>query len=149
MNMNRRQLLSVSAAAAVTAFFGSSRVLADASDVEKALAEFAGESNIADGLVKLTTPEIAENGNSVPVSVSVESPMTEDQYVESVMLLAQENPLPQVATFNFTPMSGEAKASTRMRLAKTQDVIAVAKLSDGSIHKVSNNVKVTIGGCGG
>jgi len=65
------------------------------------------------------------------------------------MILASDNPNPEVATFHFSPASGVAKASTRMRLAGTQDVYAVAKTSTGKLYKVSNNVKVTIGGCGG
>jgi len=101
------------------------------------------------GRIKLTAPEIAENGNSVPVSVLVDSPMTEDDYVESVLLLAEGNPSPDVATFNFTAASGKALGSTRMRLAQTQDVIAIAKMSDGTLYRDSRNVKVTIGGCGG
>ena len=75
--------------------------------------------------------------------------MTADNNVQSVIVLADLNPAPLVATFNFTPMSGEAKASTRMRLAKTQNVIAYAKMSDGSILSAATQVKVTIGGCGG
>lgn len=146
---HRRAFLSASAAAALSAFFGSGRVFAEAADVAKAIEAFTAGSEAGEGALTLTTPEIAENGNSVPVSVLVESPMTADDYVESVMLLAEGNPLPEVATFNFTPMSGEAKASTRMRLAKTQNVVALAKLSNGEIYKASNNVKVTIGGCGG
>jgi sulfur-oxidizing protein SoxY len=149
MNLDRRTLLTASAAAAVASFFGTGRAFATVEDVTKAIEEFTGGAEVSEGALTLTTPEIAENGNSVPVSVLVESPMTEDDYVESVMILAEENPLPDVATFHFTPMSGEAKASTRMRLAKTQNVLAVAKMSNGSLYKASNNVKVTIGGCGG
>jgi len=151
MNLTRRNFLSASAATAAAAFFANGRVYAAAEDISKAIEEFAdGGSNPTIGFdLTLKTPEIAENGNSVPVSVVVESPMTEDDYVESVLILAEGNPNPDVATFNFTPLSGEAKASTRMRLAKTQNVIAVAKLSNGKLFKVSNNVKVTIGGCGG
>ena len=85
----------------------------------------------------------------MPISVSVDSPMTDDSYVESVMILAEGNPNPDVATFHFTPASGVARASTRMRLAKTQNVIAVAKMNDGSVFTDTRNVKVTIGGCGG
>ena len=75
--------------------------------------------------------------------------MTEDSYVESVAIFADGNPNPEVVTFNFTPASGEAFASTRMRLAKTQNVVAVAKMSDGTVFSDTSNVKVTIGGCGG
>ncbi|MBX2882367.1 MAG: thiosulfate oxidation carrier protein SoxY [Granulosicoccus sp.] len=149
MNSSRRRLLCASAGLAAGAFFGSSKVFASVEDIEKAIAEFAGGKTPGEGIVTLTTPEIAENGNSVPISVSVESPMTEDDHVQSVMILAEGNPNPDVATFHFSPTSGVAEASTRMRLAKTQNVLAVAKLSNGEFYKVSNNVKVTIGGCGG
>lgn len=151
MNISRRALLSSTAAAAATAFFGvSGRAVASLEDVDKLIAEFgAGVESEEGGALQLTTPEIAENGNSVPVSFTVDSPMTEDDHVVSVMLMASDNPSPEVATFHFTPASGIAKASTRMRLAKTQDVVAVAKTSSGQLFQVSRNVKVTIGGCGG
>ena len=101
------------------------------------------------GRITLTAPEIAENGNTVPISVSVESPMTADDHVASVIILAEGNPNPDVATMHFTAMSGEASATTRMRLAKTQNVIAVAKMSNGDVYMDKKEVKVTIGGCGG
>lgn len=148
MNISRRTWLSASAAAAATVFFG--RAMASVEDVEKMIAEFGGGAEVeAGGPIQLKTPEIAENGNSVPVSFTVDSPMSEDDHIASVMIMAAENPSPDVATFHFTPASGMAQASTRMRLAKTQDVIAVAKTNTGKLFQVSNNVKVTIGGCGG
>jgi len=147
---SRRQLLGAGAALAVAGFFGTtSRVFAAVEDIEKAIGDFSGGESVQDGTITLTTPEIAENGNSVPISVSVDSPMSDDSYVESVMILAEGNPSPEVATFHFTPASGVAEASTRMRLAQTQNVVAVARMSDGSFHKAVSNVKVTIGGCGG
>lgn len=149
MNLTRRTFLTAGTAAAVTAFFGSSHAIASAEDLAAAIEAFTGGAEAGEGPLSLTTPEIAENGNSVPVSVMVDSPMTEDEHVQSVLILAEGNPRPDVATFHFSSMSGEAKASTRMRLAKTQNVTALAKLSNGDIYKVSNNVKVTIGGCGG
>lgn len=151
MNISRRAWLGTSAAAAVAGFFGvSGNAIATVEDVEKLIGEFGGSATAEDGgPLQLTTPEIAENGNSVPVSFVVESPMSDDDYIESVIIMASENPTPEVATFHFTPGSGIAQASTRMRLAKTQDVYAVAKTSKGMLYKVSNNVKVTIGGCGG
>lgn len=85
----------------------------------------------------------------MPVGVSVDSPMTADSFVESVLILADGNPNPAVATFHFTAMSGVAEAKTRIRLAKTQNVIAVAKMNDGSTFIDRKEVKVTIGGCGG
>lgn len=153
MNTSKRQFLGrtlgVSAGMAITALLGSTRALASVEDVQKAIEEFTGGKAPAEGVVTLTTPEIAENGNSVPISVSVESPMSEEDYVESVMILAEDNPSALVATFHFSPASGEAIASTRMRLARTQNVLAVAKMSNGDVYSATNNIKVTIGGCGG
>ena len=147
---DRRKLLGTSAAIAVAAFFGSTgRAFATIEDVEKAISEFGGGATAEEGVITLTAPEIAENGNSVPISVAVESAMTDDDYVESVLILAVDNPTAKVATFHFTPASGKAVGSTRMRLAQTQDVVAVAKMSDGTLYKDTRNVKVTIGGCGG
>lgn len=99
--------------------------------------------------ITLKTPSIAENGNTVPVSVSVDVPITAERWVKAVHLIAEENPQPEVASFYFTPASGKASASTRIRLAKTQHVIAVAELSDGNTLLARKEVKVTIGGCGG
>ena len=151
MNLTRRQVLALSAGAAALATngLGASVVFADAAATQKDIAAFSGGKTPKSGKITLTAPEIAENGNTVPVSVSVESDMTEQSYVQSVMLLAEENPNPGVATFHFTPMSGEASATTRMRLARTQNVIAVAKMNDGSVYMDKKQVKVTIGGCGG
>ena len=102
-----------------------------------------------EGRVKIIAPEIAENGNTVPITITVESPMTEKDYVKTVYLVAEGNPNPGVATVNLSPMMGEAKVDLRIRLAKTQNVVAVAEMSDGSAWKGSQEIKVTIGGCGG
>ena len=151
MDMTRRQALALSAGAVAFAVSGLHLrpAAADAAAANKMIMEFAGGKTPQSGKIKLSTPEIAENGNVVPVAVSVESDMTPSSYVQSVMLVAEGNPNPSVVTFNFTPMSGEARATTRMRLAKTQNVIAVAKMSDGSVYMDKKEVKVTIGGCGG
>jgi len=152
MNINRRQALGLSAGAAVfaVAALRAAPALADAAETEAAIKEFTGGA-VPEGPGKLTldAPEIAENGNTVPISVSVESAMSGDDMVESVMILAEGNPNPGVATFNFTAMSGAAAATTRMRLAQTQNVIALAKMADGTFYMDKKEVKVTIGGCGG
>ncbi len=151
MNSTRRKLLTKGASAAVAAFFCNGKSYATVEDIHSVLdPPPKRDNNVGDeaGIVKLFTPEIAENGNSVPISVFVASQMSAEDYVASVLIVAEGNPNPQVVTFHFTPLSGEAKVKTRMRLAQTQDVLAVAKLSDGSVHKTSNHVKVTIGGCG-
>lgn len=151
MNISRRKMISTAVTAAVGSIFATrlGRALASPEDAKALIDSFTGGAAPATGTITLKTPEIAENGNTVPISFSVDSPMTEDSYVESVMIVAEQNPLPNVATFHFTPASGIAKASTRMRLAKTQNVIAVAKMSDGSVFSETKNIKVTIGGCGG
>ena len=113
------------------------------------MADILGGSTAEEGRISLDLPEIAENGNTVPLTVEVDSPMTEDDYVKAVHLFADGNPVPTVASMNFTPRSGEAVASTRIRLAQTQKIHAIAEMSDGSFFTAAQEVKVTIGGCGG
>ncbi len=109
---------------------------------EEAIQAFTGGAELKEGGVQLTAPEIAENGNTVPIEVSAPG-------ASAIMVLALGNPTPGVATFNFGPLAASQAASTRIRLAGTQDVVAIAKLEDGSFAKASSTVKVTIGGCGG
>ncbi len=152
MKLNKREFIGLSAGAAAFLVAGvrfEPAFAAMSPETEEAIKAFTGGAEMNEGKVSLNTPEIAENGNTVPVSVSVESPMTDDDHVAEVMLLAAGNPRPGVATFKFSTMSGEASASTRIRLAKTQDVVAIAKMSDGSFFMDKKTVKVTIGGCGG
>jgi sulfur-oxidizing protein SoxY len=118
-------------------------------DADELMKQFAAGKEPQQGKVKLDLPQIAENGNTVPMTVTVESPMTEQSYVSEVMVLADANPRAGIVTFHFTPASGVAEANTRIRLAETQNVIALAKMNDGSVYKASQEVKVTIGGCGG
>jgi sulfur-oxidizing protein SoxY len=149
--LDRRQF-----AAAVGTFFGAALTpgVAPAQGQEpqgweQALKKILGEVKPIEGKLMLKMPEIAENGNTVPFSVSLDSPMTDTDYVKAIHVIATANPQPDVATFRFTPLSGKAAVSSRARLAGTQDVIAVAELSDGKFLLTKHNVKVTIGGCGG
>ncbi|KIN63352.1 Sulfur oxidation Y protein [Sulfitobacter noctilucicola] len=109
---------------------------------EDAIAAFTGGAEVGEGDIKLTAPEIAENGNTVPIEVS------SDTAVE-ILVLATGNPTPGVANFKFGKLAAARAASTRIRLAGTQDVVAIAKLEDGSFVQATSAVKVTIGGCGG
>lgn len=138
MEFSRRETMALGLGAAVMTVLPF-RANAAAED---AIAAFTGGADVADSGITLTAPEIAENGNTVPVEVSAEG-------ATSIMLLAMGNPTPGVATFNFGPAAGGQSASTRIRLAGTQDVVAVAKMADGSFAKAQSTVKVTIGGCGG
>ena len=151
MKLTRRNVLGLTVGAAAFAVAGArvTPAFASAEDAEKLIMEFTGGAAPGEGKITLTAPEIAENGNTVPVSVSVESAMEGDDVVDSVIVFADGNPSPAIATFHFTEMSGAALATTRIRLAKTQNVIAVAKMKDGSVFMDKKQVKVTIGGCGG
>jgi sulfur-oxidizing protein SoxY len=102
-----------------------------------------------EGMVTLKAPEIAENGNAVPLTVSVESEMSDKSYVKALYVAADGNPNPGVAIYEFTPMSGKAEVSMRIRLAQSQKLVAVAEMNDGTLYTASREVKVTIGGCGG
>ena len=145
---NRRQVLAIGAGAASMAAFGTSEALAK-NDADEAIKKFTGGKAPAAGRVKLDLPEIAENGNTVPMTVMVESPMTEQSHVTDVLVVADGNPRSGVVIFHFSPASGAAEANTRIRLATTQNIIAVAKMNDGSFFTATKQVKVTIGGCGG
>ena len=145
----RRQALRFTALAAFVAVLAPRMAVATEEAVATELEKLYAGKSMAEGRIKLDMPEIAENGLVVPINISVESPMTEADYVKSVHVFADGNPLPQVVSYHFTPACGEAAASTRMRLAQTQNVIAVAEMSDGSLYTTKAQVKVTIGGCGG
>ncbi len=139
MKIDRRGLLAVGGSLACTTLIPFKAI---ASETDEAIVKFTGGANIGTGGITLTTPEIAENGNTVPISV-------ESGKASSILLLALGNPNPNVATINFGPLSGNRTTSTRIRLRKTQEVVAIAKLEDGSFTKDVKTVKVTIGGCGG
>jgi sulfur-oxidizing protein SoxY len=108
-----------------------------------------GSSEADANRVSIELPEIAENGNTVPFSVAVESPMTDEDHVKAVHVFATGNPRPDIGSFMFTPANGVADASSRMRLGRTQDIVAVAEMSNGQVFMATQTVKVTIGGCGG
>ncbi len=148
--IDRRQTLAVGIGAIAAVFIADARGPAlAANDSSELIKAFTGGKAPAEGKVKLDLPEIAENGNTVPMTVSVESPMTAQSYVTDVLVVADGNPRGGVATFHFTPDSGVAEANTRIRLATSQNVVAIAKMNDGSLFMGQKPVKVTIGGCGG
>lgn len=148
----RSMVISMGLGAVALVTLGPARLArADAAMLAEEMKKRIGDATPADGsdLITLELPQIAENGNTVPIGVEVKSPMTQADYVKALHVFAEGNPLPNVATFHFTPRSGMAKASTRMRLAKTQNIVAVAEMSNGKVYMTKTEVKVTIGGCGG
>ncbi len=138
MEFSRRETIALGLGAAALTFMPF-RVDAAAEEV---IAAFTGGADIGEGGVTVTAPEIAENGNTVPIGVDAPG-------AAAIMVVATGNPTPNVATFNFGELAGAQSASTRIRLAGTQDVVAIARMADGSFIQASAAVKVTIGGCGG
>jgi len=112
-----------------------------------ALRETFGDRPIAQGRIKLEIPRLAENGNIVPVTITVDSPMTEADYVESIHVFAERNPLPRVLQVELGPHNGRARIATRIRLAVSQQVRAVAIMNDETLWSTAADVEVTVGGC--
>ncbi|RMC30308.1 thiosulfate oxidation carrier protein SoxY [Paracoccus alkanivorans] len=146
MMMDRRDVLVSGTSAAALGMLPWAALAQDAEPektLEELIAEFTGGAEVTEGEgIMLDAPEIAENGNTVPISVEAEG-------ASEILVLAPGNPVLPVATFKFGELAGKHAASTRIRLAQTQDVTAVAKLADGKFVRTAANVKVTIGGCGG
>ncbi len=150
--VSRREIIKFGGAGAIVIF--SACVLpglahADAKATSEAIKKLIGQKNITEGRIKIEAPQIAENGNTVPIGFEIDSPMTDADHVKSVHIFADQNPSPNVGSFHFSPASGRAKVNTRMRMMKTQNILAIAEMSDGSVYMAKAPVKVTIGGCGG
>jgi sulfur-oxidizing protein SoxY len=147
--VSRREALALGAGTAALSLIGLAPARGTPQEVAAEIAKFTGGKAAQSGKISIELPEIAENGNTVPLSITVESPMTADDYVSDIIVLAEGNPRPGLATFHLTPMSGRAEAATRIRMAATQNVVVVAKTSKGQFFTEQKQVKVTIGGCGG
>ena len=122
------------------------QVQSDESFAEAERAILAGRTPIVGGIV-LDLPPLSENGNSVDLTVTAESPMTRDDHVTAIHILSEKNPFPRVATFHLTPRSGRAEVATRIRLATSQTVVALAETSRGTVHRVGKDVIVILGAC--
>jgi sulfur-oxidizing protein SoxY len=114
---------------------------------QTALRKIVGDAKVQRGRVKLLLPPLIDNGNSVPLSVTVESPMTEADHVRAIYVLTEKNPLPDVVSVALGPRAGRASLSTRVRLADTQTVTAIAQMSDGSLWSDGAEVVVTLSAC--
>ena len=146
----RRQFLGLAGSAAV---LGAVPIVtlqpADATPATLAAAirNVVGAAVVRTGKVKLDVPPLVENGNTVPMTVSVSNPMTPDDYVRSIHIFNEKNPQPNVGNFYLGPQAGRAQISTRIRLADSQKIVAIARLSDGSFWSVSADVVVTLAAC--
>ncbi len=112
-----------------------------------AIRNVVGEAPVRTGKVKLDVPPLVENGNTVPMTVSVSNPMTSDDYVKSIHVFNEKNPQPNVGNFYLGPHAGRAQISTRIRLADSQKIVAIARLSDDSFWSTSVDVVVTLAAC--
>ena len=138
MSLSRRQTLALALGAAAAAAIP----LPALARIEEAVAAFTGGAAVSEGDIRLTAPEIAENGNAVPVEDAAPG-------ATAILLLATANPETGLCLARFGEASGSSMFATRIRLAQTQDIVAIAQMADGSFRRTRAEVKVTIGGCGG
>ena len=143
----RRSFLRLTGGAAVIPIVTLRPIEATPAMLSAAIRNVVGEAPIRTGKVKLDIPPLVENGNTVPMTVSVTSPMTPEDYVKSIHVFNEKNPQPNMGNFYLTPSAGRAQISTRIRLADTQKVVAIARLSDDSFWSVSVDVVVTLAAC--
>ena len=140
--MKRRRFLAGVGAAAL-----ARRAFAQSAPIEALIGTATGGAPARKGRVKLELPVLADNGNSVPMKVSVESPMSAANHVKSIRLLSERNPVRDMATFHLGPRAGRAEIASRVRLAGSQRVVAVAEMSDGSFWYDVASVNVTLSAC--
>jgi sulfur-oxidizing protein SoxY len=141
----RRALLKAGAAAPLLALVRPAAATPE--EASAAISSFTGGANLQTGRVTFVISRLIDNGNAVPVTVRVQSPMTSEDHVTSIAIFNQRNPLPDVARFTLTPRSGKAEVSTRIRLATSQQLVAVAGMSDGTFWQQTVDVIVTLAAC--
>jgi sulfur-oxidizing protein SoxY len=148
---SRRQFLLSAGAAAAGMGLGTAIAVAPAratpAAMEEAIRRIVGSARVSDGRVKLELPPLSENGHMVPLTVTVESPMTEADHVKAIHIFTEKNPQPDVVTIRLGPRAGRARVATRIRLADTQTVVAISELSDGSFWSHRADVVVTLAAC--
>ena len=142
---SRRDFLR--AAAGLTVLLAVRPAEATPATMQDAIRAVVGAAPVTKGRVKLELPPLSENGNAVPLTVSLESAMTAAEHVRAIHLFTEKNPQPEVVSFRLGPRAGRARVSTRIRLADTQTVIAIGELSDGSFWSAETAVVVTLAAC--
>jgi len=143
----RRRFVALLAGLAAAALLPLRAARAQADPFAALLKQVTGGATVRPGRVKVDTPRLADNGHSVPLTVSVESTMTAADHVRNITLLSERNPRPLMATFYLGPKAGRAEVATRVRLNGTQRVLAVAQISDGSYWSGTAEVEVTESAC--
>jgi len=138
---------SLTAATTVRAQVDPNQAALRKAALQEALRKVTGDAQVRRGKVKLELPPLVDNGNAVPLAVTVESPMTSTDHVKAIHVFTEKNPLPDVVSAYLGPRAGRAGISTRVRIADTQTVTAIAQLSDGSFWSDSAEVVVTLSAC--
>jgi sulfur-oxidizing protein SoxY len=144
--MKRRDFLVVGGVAAALGL-ASKAARATPAEQKEAILKLTGAATVRQDRVTLDLPPLVENGNSVPLTVSVDSPMTAVDHVKAIHVFVEKNPQPFVAAFRLGPRAGRAVVSTRIRLADTQTVVAICEMSDGSFWSGSADSVVTLAAC--
>lgn len=147
LRLSRRTLLRQLGATGVLVTLGPAGVWASKDMVQQAVRDRIGTREPQPHGVTLRLPKIAETGNSVPLTVTVDSPMTPDDHVLRLHVFVEGNPEPVAATYHFGARAGKAEISTRLRLARSQSVLALAEMSDGSVRSGAASILVTLGAC--
>ena len=147
-SLTRRGALLLGAGMTLTLVAADDSVATPA-EADAEIAKFTGGNAAESGKITIDLPEIAENGNTVPLSIKVDSAMKADDYVSEIRVIADGNPFPGIVKFHLTPMAGRAEVATRIRLNSTENVIVLARTSTGKLYMDRRVVKVTVGGCGG
>ncbi len=143
--LNRRHVLA--GAASVVIGVALRPAHAAAGDLAVAIAAYTKDAPVHPGKVKLDVAELVDNGNVVPITISAESPMTAADHVKTIAVFNEKNPQRDVARFTLGPRAGKASVTTRIRLATSQQLVAVAQMSDGSYWSHTVNVIVTLAAC--
>lgn len=146
-NLTRRLYLSTLGMLGIASWFTPFSAMAKKPEAMEAIAKIVGSNVLRDGRVKLVVPPLVESGNLVVVKLAIESPMTPVDYVKAVHIISEENPSPNIFTAYFTPRSGRAELTTRVRLADSQRVWAIAQMSDGSFWRGYADTSVTLSAC--
>jgi len=146
-NLSRRGVLLTASGMALGAAVPRRATASTPGQMEAAVRSVVGNAKIQKGKVELDLPPLVENGNAVPMTVTVDSPMTKDNHVKAIHVFNEKNPQPNVITVRLGARAGKAHVSTRIRLADTQKVIAIAEMSDGSFWSDTQEVIVTLAAC--
>lgn len=147
MTINRRHMMQLAGGGVFALTLMPKQAWADKPAMNAAIKNMFGDRDIIDDRIALTIPPLAENGFSVALDVEAKSPMSADDYVKRIAIFSDRNPIPLIASYNFTPLSGRAKVSGKIRLGGSQTVHAVAEMSDGTLYGSRASTLVTLAAC--